>query len=92
MARSGHSDPDIGHLTRFRPCGGRPGDTLEARQAIISDRRTAMGSTIMWDTVETSSKHLSHDLPCSACGHGVHSYLPCSDTCHCTQGRVLSAV
>lgn len=46
----------------------------------------------MWDTVETSSKHLSHDLPCSACGHGVHSYLPCSDTCHCTQGRVLSAV
>ncbi len=46
----------------------------------------------MWDTVETSPVHLSHDLPCSACGHGVHSYLPCSDSCDCAHGRVLSAV
>ena len=28
--------------------------------------------------------HLSHDLPCSQCGHAMHTYLPCSDTCGCT--------
>ena len=41
---------------------------------------------IMWDTVETSrpgSVHLTHDLPCSRCGHAAHSYLACSDTCSC---------
>ncbi len=37
----------------------------------------------MWDTVETSTSHLSHDLPCPRCGHAAHSYLPCSDTCGC---------
>lgn len=41
----------------------------------------------MWDTV---SEHrvgetlLSHDLPCPRCGHAVHTYLACSDTCSCT--------
>ena len=37
----------------------------------------------MWDTVQTNQRHLSHDLPCPACGHAVHTYLPCSDTCEC---------
>ena len=41
----------------------------------------------MWDTVQTSShttaRHLSHDLPCPACGHAVHTYLPCDDACDC---------
>lgn len=41
----------------------------------------------MWDTVETSAGsgtvHLSHDLPCSRCGHAVHTFLACSDTCDC---------
>jgi hypothetical protein len=39
----------------------------------------------MWDTVQTSpgSVHLSHDRPCSRCGHAVHTYLACSDTCDC---------
>ena len=37
----------------------------------------------MWDTVQTNQGHLSHDLPCQACGHAVHTYLPCSETCHC---------
>ena len=52
----------------------------------------------MWDTVETNtgsgSVHLSHDLPCTGCGHAVHTYLPCSDTCDCARGRdrLLSAV
>jgi hypothetical protein len=41
----------------------------------------------MWDTVETNSMHLSHDLPCTGCGHGRHTYLPCSDTCSCVEGR-----
>ena len=48
----------------------------------------------MWDTVETSTVHLSHDIPCAGCGHDRHTYLPCSDTCACAEGRdrVLSAV
>jgi hypothetical protein len=40
----------------------------------------------MWDTVETMSGaelHLSHDLPCPRCGHAVHTFLACSDTCAC---------
>jgi hypothetical protein len=41
----------------------------------------------MWDTVETSTVHLSHDLPCTGCGHARHTYLPCSDVCDCAHGR-----
>lgn len=41
----------------------------------------------MWDTVDTSSSRLSHDLPCLECGHGRHTYLPCSDACACVHGR-----
>jgi hypothetical protein len=37
----------------------------------------------MWDTVQTSQMHLSHDLPCPDCGHPVHTFLACSDTCDC---------
>lgn len=37
----------------------------------------------MWDTPQTNLIHLSHDLPCSLCGHAAHTYLPCSDTCGC---------
>lgn len=40
----------------------------------------------MWDTVDTAhqdTEHLTHDLPCSRCGHAAHSYLACSDTCAC---------
>jgi hypothetical protein len=44
----------------------------------------------MWDTVDTSGTHLSHDMPCTGCGHAGHSYLPCSDACSCTYGRALS--
>ena len=37
----------------------------------------------MWDTVETNSTHLAHDMPCPKCGHAIHTYLPCSDICDC---------
>jgi hypothetical protein len=37
----------------------------------------------MWDTVQTNQQHLSHDLPCAHCGHGVHTYLACGDDCAC---------
>jgi hypothetical protein len=41
----------------------------------------------MWDTVQTNehqlTRHLSHDLPCPACAHAVHTYLPCDDSCDC---------
>ncbi len=41
----------------------------------------------MWDTTQwgqSGAIHLSHDLPCARCGHAMHTYLPCSDTCSCT--------
>ena len=38
----------------------------------------------MWDTVDdTNGLHLSHDMPCPNCGHAVHTYLACGDTCNC---------
>jgi hypothetical protein len=37
----------------------------------------------MWDSVTDSEHHLSHDLPCPRCGHGVHTYLPCDEGCDC---------
>jgi hypothetical protein len=37
----------------------------------------------MWDTVDTASGHLSHDMPCPHCGHALHTYLACGDTCDC---------
>ncbi|WP_408897037.1 hypothetical protein ACJ5H2_19190 [Nocardioides sp. R1-1] len=39
----------------------------------------------MWntDSSTSSAQHLSHDLPCPACGHAVHTYLACSDSCSC---------
>lgn len=37
----------------------------------------------MWDTVQTNPVHLSHDLPCPSCGHEVHTYLSCGDSCDC---------
>lgn len=37
----------------------------------------------MWDTVETTRTHLSHDMPCPRCGHAAHTYLTCSDRCGC---------
>jgi len=38
----------------------------------------------MWDTPETTQVHLSHDLPCALCGHAMHTYLACSESCTCT--------
>jgi hypothetical protein len=43
----------------------------------------------MWDTVQEQTSHLSHDIPCPGCGHGRHTYLPCSDACACAHGRSL---
>jgi hypothetical protein len=37
----------------------------------------------MWDTVEDNTLHLTHDLPCPRCGHAVHRFLACSDSCGC---------
>jgi hypothetical protein len=42
----------------------------------------------MWDTIESETVHLSHDLPCPQCGHGVHTYLPCSETCDCARSAM----
>jgi len=37
----------------------------------------------MWDTVDTTSSHLTHDMPCPHCGHATHVYLACSESCDC---------
>lgn len=38
----------------------------------------------MWDVVEPmTAAPLCHDRPCQSCGHAVHTYLPCSDSCDC---------
>jgi hypothetical protein len=37
----------------------------------------------MFDTPDSEHPPLSHDLPCNVCGHPMHTYLPCSDTCGC---------
>jgi hypothetical protein len=48
----------------------------------------------MWDTVQDQESrqtvHLTHDLPCPECGHGPHSFLPCSDSCPCGHGSYLT--
>ena len=41
----------------------------------------------MWDTVQTSSAHLSHDMPCPHCGHAPHTYLACDAGCDCQPVR-----
>jgi len=39
----------------------------------------------MWTQTRTTTNvaHLSHDLPCQSCGHGIHTFLPCGDGCEC---------
>jgi hypothetical protein len=38
----------------------------------------------MWDTAQTpTTAHLSRDLPCPRCGHAVHTFLACGDSCDC---------
>jgi hypothetical protein len=41
------------------------------------------GANIMWDTVTSSTHQLSHDMPCTQCGHAMHTFLACSDSCDC---------
>lgn len=42
----------------------------------------------MWDTADDDqrSEPLSHDLLCPRCGHAMHTFLACSDTCDCSPG------
>ncbi|WP_346384110.1 hypothetical protein [Nocardioides sp.] len=42
----------------------------------------------MWDTAQTSNHQLSHDMPCPSCGHAMHTFLACSDTCECERAAV----
>ncbi|GEP38425.1 hypothetical protein NPS01_20880 [Nocardioides psychrotolerans] len=54
-------------------------------------RRSAVGRPIgpgsggqtMWDTHQDNKIHLSHDMPCHRCGHGIHTFLACGDQCSC---------
>lgn len=46
----------------------------------------------MWDTDDSGSGHLSHDLPCLRCGHAIHTFLACSDACSCKASAMPGAV
>jgi hypothetical protein len=37
----------------------------------------------MWDTVETTTQLITHDMPCPLCGHAMHTFLACDDGCDC---------
>lgn len=37
----------------------------------------------MWDIDPGHESHLTHDMPCQRCGHAMHTFLACSDTCGC---------
>lgn len=38
----------------------------------------------MWDTADERTGHrLSHDMPCTKCGHAMHTFLACSEVCDC---------
>lgn len=43
----------------------------------------------MWDTVhEIAASHLSHDMPCLACGHPAHRFLACDAECECRRSAM----
>jgi hypothetical protein len=44
----------------------------------------------MWDTVQTNDEHLSRERPCPRCGHGMHVYLSCGDSCSCEPAQAPS--
>ena len=46
----------------------------------------------MWDTYTENDTHLSHDLPCSRCGHEAHTFLACSENCSCTPAPMPGSV
>jgi hypothetical protein len=50
---------------------------------VVNKDHDTEGGTAMWDTVQTSDTHLSHDLPCFRCGHALHTFLACGDNCAC---------
>lgn len=59
------------------------------------DPTASKGDSDMWTTPTTETnapQHLSHDLPCPACGHAVHTYLACSDTCACPPSQMPGAL
>ncbi len=37
----------------------------------------------MWDTAQTNDVHLSRDMPCTRCGHDIHTFLACGIGCAC---------
>jgi hypothetical protein len=71
----------------------RPGCRIEGSPFVVfmTDRHER-GDTAMWDSPQTNPVHLSHDLPCQACGHAAHTYLPCSDACTCVPAGMPGAV
>ena len=46
----------------------------------------------MWDTTTGASGTLSHDMLCQRCGHAVHTFLECSDTCSCVPAEMPGGV
>ena len=62
---------------------------ISATPELDNDR----GSIAMWDTVGDDKRTgpLSHDLLCCRCGHAMHTFLACSDTCDCVPAAMPGA-
>ena len=85
MTRTDYAEQPVGEF------GAKP--TYHPRRSTILTKVTGRRvettdetgrSRAMWDTVEQTGGHLSHEMPCTECGHAPHTFLPCSDTCDCT--------
>jgi hypothetical protein len=46
----------------------------------------------MWDTVQVSAMHLSHDMPCPRCGHALHVFVDCGNPCGCAASPMPGAL
>jgi hypothetical protein len=73
-----------GYLDDFAYAFGSKAAYHHPRSTILTNVNGRERSRAMWDTVQQSSRHLSHEMPCTECGHAPHTFLPCSETCDCT--------
>ena len=72
------------YLADLADAFGSKATYLHPRSTILTNVNGTERSRAMWDTVESSGRHLSHEMPCTECGHAPHTFLPCSETCDCT--------
>ena len=68
------------------PCGQQPRHrrrTPGDRASACSNLSSEGESSQVRCQPNSGQTHLSHGRPCAACGHGMHTYVSCSDSCDC---------